>query len=39
MLYLFIGIIAFGIVIYILTYVRSIRKLRREINGLLEKEN
>ena len=39
MLYLFIGIIAFGIVIYILTYVRSIRKLRREINGPFEKEN
>ncbi len=39
MLYLFIGIIAFGIVIYVLTYIRSIRKLRREINGLFEKEN
>ncbi len=39
MLYLFIVIIAFGIVIYVLTYIRSIRKLRREINGLIAKEN
>ena len=39
MFYLYMGIIAFGIVIFVLTYVRRIRKLRREINGLFEKEN
>ena len=37
MLYLLIGIIIFGIVVYIVTYVRSIRKARREIDGLFKK--
>ena len=34
MFYLLIGIIIFGIVVYIVTYVRSIRKSKREIDGL-----
>ena len=36
---LLIGIIVFGIVVYIATYVRTIRKSRRESNDLFEKEN
>ena len=39
MLDLLIGIIIFGIVVYISTYVRTIRKSRRESNDLFEKEN
>jgi hypothetical protein len=39
MLDLLIGIIIFGIVVYIATYVRTIRKSRRESNDLFEKEN
>ncbi len=39
MIYLLIGIIIFGIVVYILTYVRSIRKTRRETDDLFKKEN
>jgi len=39
MLDLLIGIIAFSLIVYIVTYVRSIRKSRREINGLFEEEN
>lgn len=39
MLDLLIGIIVFGIIVYIVTYVRSIIKSRREINGLFENEN
>ena len=37
MFYLLIGIIIFGIIVYIVTYVRSIRKSRREINDLFKK--
>ena len=37
MLDLLIGIIIFGIIVYIVTYVRSIRKSRREINDLFKK--
>jgi hypothetical protein len=39
MLDLLIGIIIFGIVVYIATYVRTIIKSRRESNDLFEKEN
>ena len=38
MLYLLIGIIIFGIVVYIVTYVRSIWKARREIDGLSKRK-
>jgi len=38
MLYLLVGIIIFGIVVYIVTYVKSIIKSRREIDGLLERK-
>jgi hypothetical protein len=37
MFYLFVGIIIFGIVLYIVTYVRRIRKSRREIDGMFKK--
>lgn len=37
MLYLLIGIIIFSILVYILTYVRIIRKPRRELDELVEK--
>ena len=36
---LLIGIIVFGIVVYIATYVRTIRKSSRESKDLFEKEN
>ena len=39
MIYLLIGIIAFGIVVYIVTYVRTINKSNRESDALFKKEN
>ena len=39
MIYLLIGIIAFGIVVYIVTYVRTIKKSNSESNALFKKEN
>ena len=38
MFYLLIGIIIFGIVVFLVTYVRSIRKSRREIDVLFKKK-
>jgi hypothetical protein len=38
MFYLLIGIIIFGLVVYIVTNVRSIRKSKREIDGLFKKK-
>jgi hypothetical protein len=37
MFYLLIGIILLGVFVYVVTYVRSIRKSKREIDGLFKK--
>ena len=39
MLYLFVGILAFGVVVYVITSVMSIRKSNRELNELFEKKS
>jgi len=38
MLYLFVGILAFGVVVYVITSVMSVRKSNREIDKLFEKK-
>ena len=37
MLYLFVGILAFGVIVYVITSVMNIRKSNRELDELFEK--